>query len=115
MRTFLISFVVVLVALIFANGNNASAMASGENTAVESSASLIASVSAASDQAEHCGHIPCANSAHSHASSSCSAHSFVAMGDDWIALSFHSAASIVPKTSHFVGRTLLPPVPPPLG
>ena len=114
MRSLLISFVVVLVALLFASPDIASAMSFGVNIATDTTKMSVIVQSADTDQSEHCAHIPCANGAHSHTSSTCSAHSFVANCDGCIALDFESTASISYKNDHCVGLTLLPPVPPPL-
>jgi hypothetical protein len=114
MRTLLVLLGFAVVALVFANPDRASARSLESVIAVEASQTTVIAASAAVDQAEHCAHVPCANSAHSHSSGPCAAHSFVLIGDGWVTPGFVSAGSIGRKNDRYAGRTLLPPVPPPL-
>lgn len=63
----------------------------------------------------HCQHVPCSDSTHNHMPGGCAGHSFVP------AFAFESPRIAMAKRrfafTHDVlnGRTLLPPVPPPLG
>ena len=112
MRTLLFSLVVALVGLFSASSSNASATSVVGKTAVETTTVAVAALVAIADNEEHCAHVPCANGAHSH--SSCSTHSFVVIGEGGTSLNFNATASIASKADRFGGRTLLPPVPPPL-
>lgn len=114
MRTLLVLLGLLLVALIFANSDRASATSLEGVAAVLSAKASVIAAPADLDQAEHCAHVPCANNAHSHSPGPCAAHSFVAIGEGWVAPALVSAGSIGLKNDSFVGRTLLPPVPPPL-
>ncbi|MEQ1866872.1 MAG: hypothetical protein ABL996_19715 [Micropepsaceae bacterium] len=114
MRTILVLLGAVVLALFFANPDRASAAPFEGVVAVEAGKAPVFAATAGVEQTEHCAHVPCGNSAHSHSSGPCSVHSFVAIGDGWVAPDFVAAVSIGLKNDRHSGLSLLPPVPPPL-
>jgi len=114
MRTFLVLLGAVVLALFFANPERASAASFEGVVAVEAGEASVFVTTAGVEQVEHCAHVPCTNGAHSHSPGACSVHTFVAIGDGWIAPDFVAAVSIGLKNDRHSGLTLLPPVPPPL-
>lgn len=114
MRTILYLLGAVAVALFFAQPDRVSAASSEGVVAFEAGKTSDLAATVGVEQMEHCAHVPCANSAHSHPSGPCSAHSFVAIGDGWVAPDFVAAVSIGLKNDRYSGLSLLPPVPPPL-
>jgi hypothetical protein len=61
-----------------------------------------------------CDHVPCPNPAHQHSPSGCHAHSFLMVSplEALIAAETESRVAIADEAA--TGRTLMPPVPPPL-
>ncbi len=114
MRTILVLLGAVVLALVFANPDRASAAPFEGVVAAEAGKSSVFASTAGVEPMEHCAHVPCANGAHSHSSGPCSVHSFVAVGDGWVAPDFVAAVSIGLRSDRHSGLTLLPPVPPPL-
>ena len=113
MRASFFSFGLVVVALFFANSDRASASSFESVLAVETSEISVAMTSVDTDEpAAHCAHVPCANAAHPH--SSCTAHSSFVMGGGLIGPDFLAAEPVALTHDRNVGRTLVPPVPPPL-
>lgn len=114
MRTFLALLGVVVMALFFANADRVSEASLESVVALDAVKASVSVAPAGVEQAGHCAHVPCANSAHTHLPGPCAAHSFVAIGDGWIVPDFLAVASVALKNDRYTGRTLLPPVPPPL-
>lgn len=81
---------------------------------VDTAADTTTADTTATAPAGHCPHVPCPNTAHSHTPGGCTGHSFVPS----IAFETSHAAVAVGRAAikheNIRGRTLLPPVPPPL-
>lgn len=114
MRTLFLSLGLVLLAMVFAGSDRASAGSFESATVSQTAVSEITVASVQAEPAEHCAHIPCTNAAHSHTSGACAAHSFVAIGEGFLGPDYVAADVIGLKHERHAGLTLLPPVPPPL-
>lgn len=113
MRALWFVLTLVLGALFLALPERATATALASADVVDNVASSAVAEEAV-PESNHCAHVPCTNAAHSHASGSCAAHSFIVLGAGWGIPRLASGAVIGFKHDRYVGRTLLPPVPPPL-
>jgi hypothetical protein len=110
----LFAIAALLLALFFAAAPVEAACVSGGEAAVVAGATQSAASVTAFATNGHCQHVPCSDSTHNHTPGGCSGHSFVP------AFAFESPRiAIVKRRVAFThddsnGRTLLPPVPPPL-
>lgn len=110
----LVAIAGLLLALLFAAAPAEAASMAGSDTSIAASASQDGSDVTVSASAGHCPHVPCPDSSHEHVPGGCVGHSFVAdtaLQMPRIALSDGRVAFEHEDAS---GRTLLPPVPPPL-
>lgn len=110
----LISIAAFLLALFIAAAPVEAACASNGETAVTAGTTQGAGGVIAVATGGHCQHIPCSDSTHNHMPGGCEGHSFVptlAFPSPRVAIAKHRVAFTHDASN---GRTLLPPVPPPL-
>lgn len=104
-----------MLALLFAAAPAEAACGSGGEVAIAASdVQGAAGVLAAVTTGGHCQHVPCSDTTHNHVPGGCAGHSFVhafAFEAPRVAIAKRCVA-FADDTSN--GRTLLPPVPPPL-
>ncbi|MEQ1867987.1 MAG: hypothetical protein HOP13_03330 [Alphaproteobacteria bacterium] len=110
----LIAIAAFLLALFVAAAPVEAMCGSGGEAAVAAGATQSAVDVIAVATGGHCQHVPCSDSTHDHMPGECAGHSFVAT------FAFESPRIAIAKRrvafthDNFNGRTLLPPVPPPL-
>lgn len=110
----LFAIAAVLLGLFFAAAPAEAACAGDNEPAVSVSVTPSSASVAALATGGHCHHIPCSDKNHSHLSGGCAGHSFVpAFVFDAPCLTL-SAGRFAFSDETASGRTLLPPVPPPL-
>ena len=110
----LVAIAGLLLALFFAAAPAEATSVAGDDAAVAVSASQSPSDVTVSALPEHCPHVPCPNTSHDHLPGGCVGHSFLstaALEAPRVALAQGRVAS---EHDDAGGRTLLPPVPPPL-
>jgi hypothetical protein len=110
----LFAIAALLLALLFAAAPVEAACVSDGESAVAAGPAQSKADGAAFATGGHCQHVPCSDSTHNHMPGGCTGHSFVP------AFAFESPRITIAKRrvafTHDIsnGRTLLPPVPPPL-